>query len=180
MVRHDEQDNPRTPGKQASLRVRSRTSTREPMPRSDSRGQTFSLRRVTTTMFVPEKPVGPAPGPFQSIYAILKNSCGSKLFAHWEEADIIYFGVGLNVLLVFIPVSVGILELFSAQHTAKYTIIRSGHSTLLIKATRSFSCVGIDITRFSLRILTRLCSLFPCYNTTRQSKLINKQLSSEA
>jgi len=37
----------------------------------------------------------------------------------WEEADIIYFGVGLNVLLVFIPVSVGILDLFSAQHTAK-------------------------------------------------------------
>lgn len=76
---------PRRQDTQASSRFRSRRSTGDGS-RPDSRGQPFSLRRAATTMLTPVKEVGPAPGVFKSIRAILTNS--------W-----------LNLLLVFIPVS---------------------------------------------------------------------------
>ncbi|KIM84911.1 hypothetical protein PILCRDRAFT_375188 [Piloderma croceum F 1598] len=93
MIRHpsvpgEQSVTPRRQDTEASARFRSRRSTGD-VSRPGSRGQTFSLRRAATTMFTPEKEVGPAPSVFRSIRAILTNS--------W-----------LNLLLVFIPVSVGI------------------------------------------------------------------------
>jgi len=73
---------PRRQDTGASVRIRSRKTTGEMSP-TLSRS---SIRRVATTMLVPAKKIGPAPGIFKSIYAILTNS--------W-----------LNALLVFIPVS---------------------------------------------------------------------------
>jgi hypothetical protein len=60
---------------ETSVQIRSRRTTGEVMSRTESRGQSINLRRVATTMLVPEKKVGPAPGFFKSIYAILINSC---------------------------------------------------------------------------------------------------------
>ena len=70
-----------TPEKQdtaASSRIRSRRATEDPISRTESRGRSFSLRRVATTMLTPEKEIGPAPGVFRSIREILTNSCKFK------------------------------------------------------------------------------------------------------
>jgi len=87
-VRHQSADaqGPKTPRQDSQAPgLHSRRTTGDVVSPSDSRAA-LGLRRAATTMFTPEKKIGPAPGIFKSIYAILSNS--------W-----------LNLLLVFIPVS---------------------------------------------------------------------------
>jgi len=71
----------------------------------------FSLRRATTTMLTPPRRIGPAPGFFESLKSILFASCAFSFFAAfvtevWNPLLCHFFHAGLNVLLVFIPISV--------------------------------------------------------------------------
>jgi hypothetical protein len=89
------------------------------------------LSRITTTLTMQDKKLRPAPPVFQQIKFIVLSSCAS--FFHTNPSILsrrltLCDSVGFNVLLIFIPLSVSIVPLYSIP--AVLTIL-SGHSTLL-------------------------------------------------
>ncbi len=70
--------------------------------------QYSSLVQAATTMLRPEKEVGPSPGTWQSLKSIMLASCKQISLCNQRAHPQIYADVssGLNLLLLFIPVSV--------------------------------------------------------------------------
>ena len=73
-----------------------------------------SIRRTLTMNLVPEKKIGEAPGLLQSIRAIITASCTPQ-FAYGHYRPTLTYFLGLNLLLVFIPVSVCSIHKFSCR-----------------------------------------------------------------
>ena len=71
---------------------------------------TFDLRRAATSMLQPGRKIGPPPSVVQSVKAVLTSTC----MFFWSSALLLFLKkkfVGLNVLLVCIPISVSVFSL---------------------------------------------------------------------
>jgi hypothetical protein len=103
--------NGESPNGNATPRMNTRSSLRPRMTMTNSAGdgtrQSFNLRRAATSLFTPHKKIGRAPGIFRSIRSIITASC---MWCPSIIRDRVILTrspfEGLNVLLIFIPISV--------------------------------------------------------------------------
>jgi hypothetical protein len=68
----------------AQMRLR-RNNTGTVLSPTESRSLSFRLRTRTTSMFTPDKKLGPPPSLVRSVWAIITNSCEFSVTLEWSS-----------------------------------------------------------------------------------------------
>ena len=116
-----------------------------------------------------ERPLGEPPSVGQSILAIIRTSCEPLILWHLHlHLTLRWSDLGLNVLLIFIPLSVSVLERRSCSIVPLITLLVD----IPLRQARQYPDIRLLVhphDAFPSNVTSKsACSLFPCYCSPRK------------